>query len=104
MKYNHMGIPTQTPRAEESYMEDLKLYLTDFQKSPFGIEWLRFMPGSPMPEVIQTMPHVAFTVDDLDAAIAGQEVIVPPTAIDETLRIAFIVSDGVPIELMQYSS
>jgi len=103
MDYSHMGIPTQTPREGESYMEDAKLYLTDFEKSPFGIEWLRFEEGSPMPEAIQKIPHVAFKVDNLEKAIEGQEVILEPMAIDESLRVAFILSEGVPIELMQYS-
>ena len=103
MEYSHMGIPTQTPREGESYMEGIKLHLTDFQKDPFGVEWLRFEEGSPMPEPIQKMPHVAFKVDDLEEAIKGYEVIVEPMDVDETLRIAFILNDGVPVELMQYS-
>lgn len=103
MEYSHMGIPTQTPREGETYLDEVKLYLTDFEKNPYGIEWLRFMPNSPMHEAVRTIPHVAFKVDDLEAAIEGKEVIVPPTVADEKLRYAFIMSDGAPVELMQYS-
>ena len=36
------------------------------------IELLRFEPGSPMPALIQSTPHVAFTVENLDAALVGK--------------------------------
>jgi len=32
---------------------------------------MKFEPDCPLPELVKTVPHVAFVVDDLKAAIAG---------------------------------
>ena len=50
----------------------------------------------------QTLPHVAFEVDDLDAALEGQAVIFPPGAPSEGVRAAMIVHNGAPIELITF--
>jgi len=62
-EFSHIGIPTSVVRDGENYMEDAKLYVTDFNDSPNKIEWLRFEDGSPMPEALQTTAHVAFMVE-----------------------------------------
>ena len=38
---------------------------------PFHIEWMRFEAESPMPDLVQRVPHVAFEVADLAAALEG---------------------------------
>ncbi len=101
MNFHHIGIPTQDKRDNEIYLEGAKLYVTDIEASPYKIEWLRFEDGSPMHEAIQNTAHVAYTVDDLDAAIEGKEVILPPFSPMEGLTIAFILEDKAPIELMK---
>ena len=40
--YDHVGIPTSTPKPGEVYNEGMKVWLTDFVQSPNRIEWLRF--------------------------------------------------------------
>ena len=55
-----------------------------------------------LPELIKTVPHVAFVVDDLAAALAGKEVIVPPSSPAEGVKVAFIVDNGAPIEFLQF--
>ena len=102
MKYHHMGIPTQVKKAGEEYLEEVKLWLRGSDKSPYGVEWLRFEKDSPMPELIKTVAHVGFEVDDLEGAIAGKKVIIEPTYADENLRYAFIEDDGAPIEFLQF--
>jgi len=44
---------------------------------------------------------VAFTVENLDAALQGEEVLVRPFDPAPGLRVAFIVKDGAVLELMQ---
>jgi hypothetical protein len=102
LRYNHVGVPTTTPREGEGYMEEIKMYAQGFYESPYGVEWMRFEPGCPLPELVQTVPHVAFVVDDLEAAIAGKEVIIEPNSPFEGLTVAFIVDNGAPIEFMQF--
>ena len=65
---------------------------------------MRFDPDSPVPDLVQTVPHVAFRVDDLDAAIAGQEVLIPPNSPAPGVRVAFIVENGAPIEFLEFAT
>ncbi len=101
-RYHHVGIPTDQPRPGEIYLEHYGVYVSGFETSPFGVEWMRFEPDSPLPEIVKTVPHVAFEVDDLEAAIAGHETLIEPNSPSEGLRVAFILHDGAPIEFLQY--
>lgn len=101
-RYHHMGLPTNVPRKGERYLAQFKMYVSGFQSSPFGIEWMRFEPGSPLPEQIKTMPHIAFEVDDLEAALAGHEVIYPPGSPSDGVRAAMIIHDGALVELISF--
>jgi hypothetical protein len=101
MTFHHVGIPSAEQRSGEAYLEPAKLFVTDAAASPYGIEWLRFEPGSPMPEAMRMNPHVAFMVEDLDAAMAGKTVLVEPFDPMPGLRVGFVLDDGAVIEFMQ---
>ncbi|UCC48878.1 MAG: hypothetical protein JSV41_01515 [Gemmatimonadota bacterium] len=101
-RYHHIGIPTNSERPDETYLEQYKVYVSGYETSPYGVEWMRFEPDSPLPELVKTVPHVAFEVDDLEAELAGKEVLIEPNSPAEGLRVAFIVEDGAPIEFIQY--
>jgi hypothetical protein len=64
---------------------------------------MRFEDSSPLHPLIKSLPHVAFEVDDLDAALIGQEVISPPGSPSDGVRAAMIVVDGAPVELISFS-
>jgi hypothetical protein len=100
-RYHHLGIPTDTPREGERYLPDLKMYVSGYDTSPYGIEWMRFDPDCPLPELVQTVPHVAFEVDDLDAALEGKQILIPPNSPAPGITVAFIVDDGAPVEFLQ---
>jgi hypothetical protein len=102
-RYHHIGIPTQTPRPGERYLEHLKLHVCGFETSPYGIEWMRFEAGSPVSELVQTVPHVAFRVDDLDREIQGKELLGDISSPSEGVRVAMIVDNGAPVELLEFS-
>lgn len=102
-KINHFGIPTTTPQAGETYAEGLKVWLTDYSASPNRIEYLRFEPGSCMPEIVQTVPHIAYEVDCMESALQNAKVIVEPMQASDTLTIAFIEEEGIPVEIMCYT-
>ena len=101
-RYHHIGIPSNAPRPGERYLEDLKMYVSGFDSSPFGVEWMRFEPESPVSELIRTTPHIAFEVDDLDAALEGKELIGEPTSPSEGVRVAMILHNGMPVELIEF--
>jgi hypothetical protein len=101
-RYHHVGIPTDVPRAGEEYLAPYGMYVSGFSSSPFGVEWMRFEPWSPLPEIIRTVAHVAFEVDDLDAALQGQEIIFPPGSPSDGVRAAMILHNGAPVELITF--
>ena len=101
-RYHHLGVPHQDPRPEEQHIEHLKVYVSGFETSPYGIQWMRFEPDCPVPDLVRTVPHVAFEVDDLDEAIVGKEILTPPNSPSEGVRVAMIVHDGAPIELIEF--
>ncbi len=103
-KFHHIGIPTTKQRPGEKHLEEAKLHITDFDASPNRIEWLRFEEGSPMPEVLKTTAHVAYEVDDIEAALAGQQVLMEPFSPMKGVRVAFIMEGDAPIELIQLNS
>jgi len=102
MKYHHIGIPTQESRDGEVYLEKFKMFASGFETSEFGVEWLRFEPDAPLPDLVKTVPHVAFIVDDLEAALAGREILIRPNSPSEGVAVAFIVENGAPIEFLQF--
>jgi hypothetical protein len=71
-----------------------------------NVEWLRFEPDTPVTGLLRSEPHVAYRVDDVDAALEGQNVLAAPFDPtgrgDDFLRVAFIEADGAVVELMQY--
>jgi hypothetical protein len=101
-RYHHLGIPCQTRRPDEVYIEHLKIHLSGFATSPYGIEWMRFEPGCQISELVRTVPHIAFEVDDLDEALRGKEVLTPPSSPSIGVRVAMIVHDGAPVELLEF--
>ncbi len=102
-EFHHVGIVTTEKHKNETYIPDAKAYITDFETHPYRVEWVRHEPDSPVPEVTKKYAHVAFKVDNLDAELKGQNVIIPPFSPFKGMRAAFILTeDGAPIELMQF--
>ena len=56
----------------------------------------------PLPELVKTVPHIAFVVEDLRAEIAGKDILIAPNCPSEGLTVAFIVDNGAPVEFMQF--
>ncbi|HYW72630.1 MAG TPA: hypothetical protein VE961_16525 [Pyrinomonadaceae bacterium] len=101
-RYHHLGIPHGTPRRDERHIEALGIHIVGFETSPYGIEWMRFDPACEVPEIIRTVPHLAFEVDNLEEALTGHEVLIAPNSPSAGVRVAFIVHDGAPIELLEF--
>jgi hypothetical protein len=101
MKYNHVGIPTTASFDGEIPLAHLKVTVSDHQNNPFGIQWQRYWDDAPYPDLVKTVPHVAFEVDDLAEAIRDQKVIVAPNSPSTGVLVAMIEVNGAPVELMQ---
>lgn len=103
-RFHHLGVPTDRPRPDECYLEEFGVHVSGFESSPYGIQWMRYEPDSPIHELIRSVPHLAFEVDDLEAALAGKQVLTPPNSPSPGVLVAMIVDDGCPIELIQFVS
>ncbi|MBU2905353.1 VOC family protein [Arenibacter algicola] len=101
--FSHIGIPTNEERNWDGFYEPGKIHYTEFDKDQYKIEWVKFDNDSPMPEMMQTLPHVAYLVDDMEQALKGCEILVETFSPVEGVRVAFIVHKGSPVEFMEIS-
>jgi hypothetical protein len=101
-RYHHLGIPTNVPRPGEVHLAHFGMHVSGFQTSPYGIEWMRFNPDCPVSELVRSVPHVAFEVDDLDAALEGKTLQGKVCSPSKDVRVAMIIENGAPIELLEF--
>ena len=103
MKFNHIGIPVTDGFEGEIDLPHLKVTVSDHENNPYGIQWQRYWDGAPYPDLVKTIPHVAFVVEDLAADLKGKKIIIQPNSPSDGLSVAFIEMNGAPVELMEYS-
>jgi len=103
-KYHHLGVPTDKKMPHEKYLPEYKFYVSGFSTSPFGVEWMRFEKDSPVDKLIQTVPHLAFEVNNLDFELKnrGFKIISAPDSPSAGVRVAMIEYNGAPVELMEF--
>lgn len=102
LKYHHLGFPQILSRVGEQHLDDLGVHVVPWDSNPFGIEFMRFESHCQVPDLVRRVPHLAFQVEDLDAALAGRTVIIAPNSPSDGVRVAFIEHEGLPVELMQF--
>lgn len=102
--FDHVGVPTEDRQPQEMYVEATKVWVTDPALHPRRVEYLRFEPDSPVKGPVREMPHIAFQVDDLDAAIEGAAILLGPFQATDTLRVVFVLRDGAVFEFMESSA
>jgi len=92
MRFNHVGIPTTHSFDGEIPLPHLRMTVSDHLDNPFGIQWQRYWDDAPYPDLMKTVPHVAFEVDDPQAALAGHRVIIEPNSPSVGVIVAFVAS------------
>lgn len=104
-KFHHLGIPTQKQLPGETYLAAFRVFVTGFDTNPFGIEWMRYEEGSPVNELVKSVPHLAFEVDNIDQEIQKHDlkVLTPVNCPSEGVRVAMIEYDDAPVELIQFT-
>ncbi|NWJ51401.1 MAG: hypothetical protein HXX14_11115 [Bacteroidetes bacterium] len=103
-RYHHLGIPTNKIITGETDLPHLKIHVSGFETSPYGVEWMRFDEDSQINELIKRVPHIAFEVDDLDLELSRHDfnIITKPNAPGAGIRVAMIEHNGAPIELIEF--
>jgi len=104
-KYHHLGIPTDKKMPNEKYLPELKMFVSGFDTSPYGIEWMRFEVDSPISKLVQTIPHIAFEVNDIKREISLRhlKVISEPESPAKGIKVAMIEHNNAPIELIEFT-
>jgi len=103
-EFHHVGLPTDEKQPGEVYVEETKVWVTDPEKHPYRVEYLRYEPDSPVTGPLRELPHMAFKTDDVQREIAGKQVILEPFEAMEGLTVAFILQDGAVFEYMQWAN
>jgi len=103
MQFHHVGIPTDQKQPGEIYVEATKVWVTDPDDHPQKVEFLRYEPDSPVTGPLRELPHLAFRVDDLQAEIEGQEVLLGPFTPMEGLQVVFVYKQGAVWEFMEFA-
>ena len=100
MKYLHTGMIVGEKLPDMIYMEPLKVWVTDASKDKYAIEFLYFEVDSPMAAAIQEQPHVAYEIEDIDAALEGKSILWPKMDVGGAY-IAFVYDNDTVVEFYQ---
>jgi hypothetical protein len=103
-RFHHVGVITDQVQPGEIYVAETKVHVTNPADHPCWVEYLRFEPDSPVTGPVREQPHMAFAVDDLDAEIVGEQLLLGPFRAMEGLRVVFLLRDGAVFELMQFDA
>ncbi len=103
-KFHHLGIPVTKPLKGEQHIPELKMFVSGFESSPFGIQWMRFESEAPYDELIKTYPHLAFEVENIEEAlkVSDFELLSEINSPSEGVRVVMIKHEGAPIELIEF--
>jgi hypothetical protein len=63
---------------------------------------MRFENDCQVSELVKTMPHIAFEVDNLDTALIGKKLLSDISFPSDGVRVAMIIDDGAPVELIEF--
>lgn len=100
-EFHHLGIPTDTPRRNERYSQTYGIYTSDSDCERVRTQWHRFESDSRLPQLMKSLPHLAFKVSCLEVAIRDCKVILGPYEPLPGYKVAVIDDGGHPIEFVE---
>lgn len=102
LRFEHIGIVTGEKKPNERFVPATRVWVTDFTRHPHRVEWLRFEPDSPVTGPVRQMPHVAYRVDDIEAAGRGLKVLIAPFDAGPRFAGFYQTPDGAVVEFVKY--
>lgn len=98
--FHHFGVHVfeDVPGTEWIPVNDI--FLNNPNNHPQKVEWILHKPGT-YEEGAVFEPHIAYIVNDLDAAIAGKEIVIAPFEMGGFCMAAFTREDGIQVEYIQ---
>ncbi len=102
MEFDHVGIVTTEKKPGEIFIEPTRVWITDFAKHPYRVEWLRYEADSPVTGPVRERPHVAYRVASIAEASQGLKVLLEPFDVGFAVVAFFQTPDGAVVEFMEY--
>jgi hypothetical protein len=101
-RFHHVGLRAMEPQPNEHVVTSTRVWVTDPNKHPQRIEYLRYEPDSYLREEFKNTPHVAYVVDDLAPWMEDKEIAIPPFDVGDPpfVRVVFVHEDGMINEYM----
>lgn len=101
MEFDHIGLTTEEKKAGEFWVEKTRVWVTDPEKHPFRVEWLRYREDSPVKGPLSEKPHIAFRVNDIKKASVGLKVLLEPFDSGKDFVGFYETEDGIVVEFME---
>jgi hypothetical protein len=98
--FHHFGVYVTEDVPGTEWIPVNDIFLNNPNNHPQRVEWI-FHPEGSYEEGTVFEPHIAYTVNDLDAAIAGKDIVIPPQEMGGFCRAAFTYEDGIQVEYIQ---
>jgi len=102
IEFDHVGIVTGEKKSEETFVAATRVWITDFQRHPYRVEWLRYEPDSPVTGPVRERPHVAFRVDSIAECARGLKELLAPFDAGMAVVGFYETPDGAVVEFMEY--
>lgn len=102
LEFDHIGIVTTETKPGEIFIAPTRVWVTDFAKHLFRVEWLRFEPDSPVTGPVREGPHIAYRVKSIVEASQGMRVLLPAFDVGFATVAFYQSDDGVIVEFMEY--
>ena len=103
-RFHHVGLRAREPQPGEFFVSKTKVWVTNPNRHPNHVEYLRYESDSPITEDFMDAPHVAYDVDELEPHLAGKDVYLEPFDVGEPpyATVAFTREDGLHVEYMKF--
>lgn len=99
--FDHVGLTTTEPQPDENWIEQSRCWVTNPRKHPEHIEFLRYAPGTTVPEAVRDNPHVAYRSRRWSRIWKGRKSSFRHSS-SPTSCVVFIRKYGMVFEYMQY--
>lgn len=99
--FSHIGIATTEKKPGERFVPATHVWVTDFQKHPYHVEWIRYEPDSPVTGPVRETPHVAYEVDSIADACKGLKELLAPFDAGIAVVGFYQTDDGAVVEFME---
>lgn len=96
----HIGIPVKEKPANSAHLPG-GIYVSDPSLTRNRVEFLFFEEPCAMPTIVKTTAHIAYETPDLSSELDGAHVLVEPFEPFPGVKAAFVLEDGIPVELVQ---